>query len=151
MSQQQRAGASQSGQGGGGQAQGAKEAQGQAQQGQPQAALPTPQAENRTALGVGQQQMRDVSEEMRNAAAALRNEDPSQAGQRSGKAIAKLRDLENRFRVSGPDEERRLMGEVRLEARQIADAQRDVATDVERTGTGDAAGRAAAEIGRAHV
>ena len=138
---QQRAGAKTGQNGSGGQgAQGSQTAQGQ-ESGQAQAQA---QAENRVALGIGQQQMRDISEEMRNAATALRNDDPAQAGQRSSQAIAKLRDLEQRFRVSGPDEERRQMGEVRLEARQIADAQRDVATDLERTGGGDGAGRGAA-------
>jgi hypothetical protein len=83
--------------------------------------------------------MREVSEEMRNAASDLRREDPGQASARGSRALDKLRDLEQQMRASMPDEQRRAMGDLQLEARQLADAQRQVASELGRTSEGEAA------------
>jgi hypothetical protein len=83
--------------------------------------------------------MRDVSEEMRNAAGDLRRQDPAQASARGSRALEKLRELERQLQAGGPDERRRALGEMQLEARQLADAERQVASDVARAGQGDPA------------
>jgi hypothetical protein len=71
--------------------------------------------------------MRDISEDMRQAAGDLRRGASGAAGSSAGRALEKLRDLERRLQQSGPDERRRALGEIRLEARQLADRQRQVA------------------------
>ena len=84
--------------------------------------------------------MRDVSEEMRSAAGDLRRQDPTQASARGGRALDKLRDLERQLQAGnpGPDDRRRALGEMQLETRQLADAQRQVASEVAKAGQGDA-------------
>jgi hypothetical protein len=81
--------------------------------------------------------MRDVSEEMRSAASDLRRQDPGQASARGSRALEKLRDLETRMRSAHPDERRRALGEMQLEARQLANAERQVASELGRTAQGE--------------
>jgi hypothetical protein len=84
--------------------------------------------------------MRDVSEEMRSAAGDLRRQDPTQASARGSRALDKLRDLERQLQAGSPspDDRRRALGEMQLETRQLADAQRQVASEVAKAGQGDA-------------
>ena len=82
--------------------------------------------------------MRDVSEEMRSAASELRREDPTQATERGSRALEKLRELEKQLQAGAPDERRRAMGDMQLEARQLADGQRQVSSELGRVGQGDA-------------
>jgi hypothetical protein len=84
-------------------------------------------------------QMRDVSEEMRSAASDLRRQDPAQAKARAGRALEKLRDLEEQLQSRTPEQRRRALGEMQLEARQLADGQRQVASELNKLGQGDAA------------
>jgi hypothetical protein len=84
-------------------------------------------------------QMRDISEEMRNAASDLRRQDPSQATARGNRALDKLHDLERQMQSRTPEQRRRALGEMQLEARQLADAQREVAAGLSNAGQGDAA------------
>jgi hypothetical protein len=91
--------------------------------------------------------MRDAIEEMRSAAADLRRQDVDNAGTRSGRALERLRDVERQLRGAQPDERRRALGELQLEARQIAEEQKRLATEsaaIEKTGA-DAARRLAGE------
>jgi hypothetical protein len=83
------------------------------------------------------QRMRDVSEEMRNAASELRRQDPGQASARGTRALEKLRQLQQQLESARPDERRRALGEMQLEARQLADAQRQIASELARTTQGD--------------
>jgi archaellum component FlaC len=78
--------------------------------------------------------MREASEQMRSAAAELRRNDPRQASENSEKALDKLNDLENQLRSGQPDERRRALGDLTLEARQLADAQRGIANEARRLG-----------------
>ena len=82
--------------------------------------------------------MRDVSEEMRNAASDLRRQDPAQASVRGSEALEKLRELARQMQASRPDDQRRALGEMQLEARQVADAQREVASELRKVGQGEA-------------
>jgi hypothetical protein len=74
-----------------------------------------------------EQQMREVSREMGNAASGLRRQDLGEASARSARALERLRDLERQMRSAQPGEGRRVLGDLQLEARQLADEQRRIA------------------------
>jgi hypothetical protein len=86
--------------------------------------------------GSDSQKLREISEEMRNAAGDLRRDDPQQASARGSKAGEQLRGLEQRMQGSRPDERRRAMGDLQLEARQIADAERRLGNETSQTAPG---------------
>lgn len=77
--------------------------------------------------------MREISDDMQNAASDLRRNDPSGASARSEKALERLRDVEQRMRGVQPDERRRVLGEMQLEAQQLAEAQRRIANEAQST------------------
>ena len=83
--------------------------------------------------------MRDVSEEMRNAASELRRQDPG-AGQRARQSRArKAAPAPAAARVGAARRNRqRAVGDMQLEARQLADAQRQIASELAKTGPGEA-------------
>ena len=81
---------------------------------------------------------KDASEAMRNAASDLRRQDPKQASASGSKALDELRRLQRQLESNRPDERRRAVGDLQLEARQLADAQRQIASDLGRTQNGDA-------------
>jgi hypothetical protein len=89
----------------------------------------------RSQRGQGQQgaensrSLKEVSEEMQSAASDLRRQDPSQASTRGSRALDKLRQVEQRMRSAQPDDRRRALGELQLESRQLADAQRRLADE----------------------
>jgi hypothetical protein len=85
--------------------------------------------------------MREISEEMRSAANDLRRQNSGQARARGERALEKLRDLEKQMqagRAPGADERRRALGDMQLESRQLADAQRRVAGELSKAGGGEA-------------
>src|SRR5262249_3261280 len=87
-------------------------------------------------------QMRDVAREMQGAAGDMRRQDSGQARARGGHALEKLRDLERQLGSGrqgapappGADERRRALGDLELETRQLADAQRQVASELAKSG-----------------
>jgi hypothetical protein len=87
----------------------------------------------------GSRSMREVSDAMRAATNDLRRQDQNQAAASANRALERLRDLERQMQAGRPDERRRAAGEAQLEARQLADAQRQIASELNRTG-GEAAG-----------
>jgi hypothetical protein len=95
----------------------------------------------RGSSGDAAQRMRDALEEMRNAASELRRRDPAQASARSGKALDRLKDAEQQLQGdAGPmSDRRRALGDMQLEARQLADEERQVATELGKLPSGDAA------------
>jgi hypothetical protein len=82
--------------------------------------------------------MRDASEAMRTATSDLRRQDANQAAASGSRALEKLREAERQLEAAKPDERRRALGELQLEARQLADAQRQVASELGKAGQGDA-------------
>ena len=90
--------------------------------------------------GASAKSMREASEQMRSAAAELRRNDPRQASENSSKALDKLNNLESQLRSGQPDERRRALGDLALEARQLADAQRGIASEARRLGEPKAQG-----------
>jgi hypothetical protein len=85
-------------------------------------------------------QMRAISEQMRSATNDLQRQDPRLASERSAQASQRLAELERQMRDSGPDGRRRALGEMQLEARQVADAQRQLAQELSKLGQGQSAG-----------
>ena len=84
------------------------------------------------------EQIRAASEEMRNAVSELRRDDPRQASARGSRALEQLRELQRQLQAATPDERRRALGDMQLEARQLADAQRQVASEVGKAAPGEA-------------
>jgi len=94
-------------------------------------------AEEAGATGGDQnERLRRATDEMRAAVSELRREDPRQATARSARALEALRDLERQLSSGSMDEQRRAAGDLQLEARQLADAQRQIASEVGRTAPG---------------
>ena len=86
----------------------------------------------------GAERAKNASEAMRSATSDLRRQDPKQAGASGSKALDELRQLERQLEGGRPDERRRAVGDLQLEARQLADAQRQVASELARTPDGEA-------------
>ena len=84
----------------------------------------------------GSRQLREISEEMRNAATDMSRENSQQAMARGEKAAERLRELEKQLQASSPDDRRRALGDLQLETRQLADAQRRLANEASKTGQG---------------
>jgi hypothetical protein len=92
--------------------------------------------------------LRQASEDMRNAAGNLRREDTERAREQSARALERLQGVERALRNRGPDERRRALGDAQLEARQLADRQRqlaDNAADASKQSDADARRRTAGE------
>ena len=100
--------------------------------------LAQPQSQGREPQS-GSDTMGDVADEMRGATSELRRQDPSSASARSGRALQRLRDLERQFRAAEPDERRQAVGELQLEAQQLADAQRRIASQAQQLQPGEGA------------
>ena len=104
----------------------------------------------RSQSGQGQQNaesgrmLREASEDMQSAASDLRRQDPTQASARGNRALDKLRDVEQRMRSAQPDDRRRALGELQLESRQLADAQRQLANEASTSQSGKPSGSPAA-------
>ncbi|MGC4082886.1 MAG: hypothetical protein QM736_12420 [Vicinamibacterales bacterium] len=84
----------------------------------------------------GTREMRSISEEMRNAANDLKRADAGQASSRGARALEQLRELEQQLQGSTPEGRRRALGDLQLEARQLADAQRQIASESARARDG---------------
>jgi hypothetical protein len=88
---------------------------------------------------------------MRAATNDLRRQDQNQAAASANRALERLRDLERQMQAGRPDERRRAAGEAQMEARQLADAQRQIASELNRAGgeaAGDSLRRMAGDQGR---
>ncbi len=69
-------------------------------------------------------ELQQASEDMQNATSELRRDNPQEAGARGSRAAERLRELEQRLRGEQPDQRRQALGELELESRQMAEAQR---------------------------
>jgi hypothetical protein len=120
---QQSQGQQSQGQSAGQQAEGRQPGQGQ---GQSQGTAAAAQA--------GAQALREASEDMRAAASDLRREAPEAARDRANRALDRLQSAERGLQAVGPDEQRRAAGDAQLEARQLAERQRQLADETARAG-----------------
>ena len=116
----------------------ASQSQSGRQSGQKQSSQPNQSGRGSTGGGDTSEQIRAASEEMRNAVSELRRDDPRQASARGSRALEQLRELQRQLQAATPDERRRALGDMQLEARQLADAQRQVASEVGKVAPGDA-------------
>jgi len=82
--------------------------------------------------------MKDAADAMRAATNDLRRQDTKQASASAAKAAEKLHELERQMQSGRPDEKRRALGEAQLEARQLADAQRQIASELRKSAPGEA-------------
>jgi hypothetical protein len=94
--------------------------------------------------------LRRAAEDMRRAATEMQRQNAGGAAASGEKAAEALRDTERQIRGGSPGARQRAAGELQLEAQQIADAQRRVASEVARLGkdsqgAADALRRLAAE------
>jgi len=74
---------------------------------------------------------------MEAAAGDLRRQDPRQASASGGRALQELQELQRQLQRAQPDERRRAMGDMQLEARQLADEQRAIAADQGKAAAGE--------------
>jgi hypothetical protein len=79
-------------------------------------------------------QMKQASEDMRNAATELSRQNTEQASQQSARALQRLEQAARQAGASSPDEQRRALGDMQLEARQLAEAQRQAAAELQQGG-----------------
>lgn len=100
--------------------------------GERRAGAPQPQS--------GSESARQAAEAARRAADAMGRGDLSEATARGGRAADALRRLEQQLRGSSPEAQQRAAGDVQLEAQQIAEAQRRIASEAARAGRERASG-----------
>ena len=97
----------------------------------------------------GGDRMREVSDSMRGASSDLRREDLDGASAQGQQALDRLRSLEQALRSLDPDERRRAIGQLQLEAQELAETQGRVAREAAQlepsAASGDARGRLADE------
>lgn len=124
-------------QSGASQSQGSQQAGSTGQTGQPGQSGQPRQGDQSGRTGDRGARMREVSEEMQRAAGELGRQDPTQAAARGGRALDALRDLERQLQAGRPDDQRRAVGDMQLEARQLADAQRQLSSELGRVGQGE--------------
>lgn len=84
----------------------------------------------------GGSSMRGAADEMRSAASDLQRQDVSSASDRSGRAAAALRRLEQQMQGDSAGSRQRASGELRMEAQQIAGEQRRIAGEAGRLDRG---------------
>ncbi len=127
--------------------QGQQGQQGQGQQGQQQASGQRGQQASQGGqpgqagepAGTGQSQdeqqaVRDAVQEMRQASSGLREQDAARASESAGRALEGMRRAEEAMRGSTADDMRRRLGDVQLEARQLAEAQRRLSEELQQAG-----------------
>lgn len=83
-----------------------------------------------------QQAMREAADDMKAAASGLQQQDPAKASESAGRALERMRRAEEALRGSTADDLRRRLGDLQLEARQLADAERRLSGEMQRLGQG---------------
>ncbi len=88
--------------------------------------------------GSERQALRDAAEDMRRSASGLQQQDPARASESADRALERLRQAERGLRGSTADDRRRQLGDLQLETRQLADAERRVSEELQRAATAGA-------------
>jgi hypothetical protein len=110
----------------------------QSQSGQRSGESPSGSASGEAGGGSDSQRLREAASEMARAAGELQRESPSGASERSQRALDRLRAAERGLQGEQPDERRRAAADVQAEARQLADAERQLAQQADAAaGSGD--------------
>ncbi len=79
--------------------------------------------------------MRDAAADMRQAAAGLQRQDPAQASESASRAVERIRRAEEALRGSTANDLQRRRGDLQIEARQLAEAERRLTAEMTRLGT----------------
>jgi hypothetical protein len=82
--------------------------------------------------------MQEASAQMQSAASDLQRQNPGGAADNASRAAERLRQIEQMMRGDSPDARQRAAGELQLEAQQIAEEQRRIASEADRLDRGDA-------------
>jgi uncharacterized protein DUF4175 len=82
-------------------------------------------------------QLQEIADDMRRATGELRRLDSNGGRAKGNDALEKLKSLERRLR--GGEQDRPVLGDLQLEARQLADAQRQIASSVPQSPSAGAA------------
>lgn len=93
--------------------------------------------------------MRDASDDMRSAAGDLRRQNPREASANGKRALDKLREVQQRLQASKPDGsggQGRPAGDMQLEARDLAERQRRIASAARQLGAGESGKEAARRL-----
>ncbi len=89
-----------------------------------------------------QEAMREAAADMRQATSGLQQQDPAKASESAARAVERIRRAEEALRGSTADDLQRRLGDLQTEARQLADAERRLSTEMARLGAqGDAGSR----------
>ncbi len=86
--------------------------------------------------GMQRQSMTKVADQMRQALSELRHGDPSEAARHGQEAAELLRDLERQMEGRSGAQRIQAIGELQLEAHQLAEYQQTVAAEIRQTATG---------------
>jgi len=92
--------------------------------------------------------IRDAAQEMRGSASDLQRQDPASAAARGARAADQLREMEQRLRSGSAAERDRASGDLRIEAQQLVDAQRRIASEADRLSQAGANDTTAADARR---
>lgn len=86
------------------------------------------------ASSASRDRLREAAQEMGEAASQLRQQSPQEAAARGSRSAQSLRDAERALQSGTPGERQRASGDVQLEARELADAQRQLAAEASALG-----------------
>ncbi len=86
------------------------------------------------ASSASRDRLREAAQQMGEATSQLQQESPEQAAARGSRSAQALRDAERALQAGTPGERQRAAGDVQLEARELAEAQRQVAQQASELG-----------------
>ena len=93
-----------------------------------------------------QQAMRTAADDMKAAASGLQQRDPTKASESAGRALERMRRAEEALRGSTANDLQRRLGDLQLEARQLADAERRLSSEMQRLGAAGQTGNRGRQV-----
>ena len=87
-----------------------------------------------------QQAMREAADDMRQASSGLQQQDPGKASESADRALERMSRAEEALRGSTAQDLQRRLGDLRLEARQLAEAERRLSSEMPRLGVAGESG-----------
>ncbi|BCS32898.1 hypothetical protein TBR22_A21220 [Luteitalea sp. TBR-22] len=107
--------------------QGQQSGQSRGQQGQQGQQASSGGGQSQGASNASRDRLREAAQQMGEATSQLQQQSPEQAAARGSRSAQALRDAERALQAGTPGERQRAAGDVQLEARQLAEAQRQLA------------------------
>ena len=84
----------------------------------------------------GNQRLGEIAEQMRRAMSELRRRDPSQAAERGQRALDEMRSLQQQLEGEKAAQSEQALGELQFEAQELAEGQREIASESRKTDPG---------------